>query len=216
MATQRDETSVLSGGNAAFIAELYARFVEDPGSVDQSWREFFSMLSDDARAVLNELKGASGARQRTRVIGVEEPQAAKKPANGKANGTIDVATARGAILDSLRALSLIRNYRTRGHLQANLDPLGLEPPKPHPELEIGHYGFTEADLGRPIFIDTVLGQETLTLGEIIDRMRTTYCDTVGVEYMHIQDPEQRAWLQERVEAGRNHTDFTVMGKRAIY
>jgi len=216
MAIPRDETSVLNGGNAAFIAELYARFVEDPSSVDQSWREFFSMMSDDARAVLSELKGASWGRQRTRVIGVEEPQAAKKPANGKANGAIDVATARGAILDSLRALQLIRNYRTRGHLQANLDPLGLEPPKSHPELEISHYGFTEADLGRPIFIDTVLGQETLTLSDILGRMRATYSGTVGVEYMHIQDPEQRAWLQERVESGLNRTDFTVMGKRAIY
>src|SRR5258706_2105956 len=183
MASQLDEISVLNGGNAAFIAELYARFVQDPSSVDPSWREFFAMMSDDARAVLEELKGASWARTRTKVIGAEDAQApAKKPANGKANGAIDVASARGAILDSLRAMTLVRNYRTRGHLLANLDPLGLEPPKAHPELEISHYGFTEADLDRPMFIDTVLGQETLTLRQIVERMRETYSSTVGIEY----------------------------------
>jgi 2-oxoglutarate dehydrogenase E1 component len=215
MATQLDENSILNGGNAAFIAELYARYAEDPNAVDPSWREFFAMMSDDARAVLEELKGASWARSRTKVIGVEDPQAAKKPANGKSNGAV-AAPSRSAILDSLRALTLIRTYRTRGHLMADLDPLGLEPPKPHPELEPSYYGFTDADLDRPIVIDTVLGEETLTLREIVARMRATYCGTVGVEYMHIQDLEQRSWLQERVESGLNRTEFTVKGKQAIY
>ncbi len=90
---------------------------------------------------------------------------------------------------------MIRVYRVRGHLEAQLDPLGLTVPEPHPELDPATYGFTEADMDRPIFIDNVLGRETATLREILGLLRQTYCGPIGVEYMHIQDPEQKAWLQ---------------------
>ncbi|MGB0196876.1 MAG: 2-oxoglutarate dehydrogenase E1 component, partial [Candidatus Puniceispirillaceae bacterium] len=111
---------------------------------------------------------------------------------------------------------LIRAYRIRGHLIANLDPLALEDKPLHPELDPKSYGFGDDDWDRPIFIDHVLGLETATLTEIIDRLRKTYCGTIGVEFMHIQDPAQKAWIQERIEAIGNHTDFTVKGKMAIY
>jgi 2-oxoglutarate dehydrogenase E1 component len=94
---------------------------------------------------------------------------------------------------------MIRVYRVRGHLEARLDPLGLTVPKPHPELDPATYGFAEADMDRPIFIDNVLGRETATLREIIAILRQTYCGPIGVEYMHIQDPAQKAWLQSRME-----------------
>ena len=123
---------------------------------------------------------------------------------------------RAATTDSLRAVMLIRAYRIRGHLLANLDPLGLEPEEIHPELDPASYGFGEDDWDRPIFIDNVLGLETATLQEIIERLRRTYCGTIGVEFMHIQDPAQKAWIQERIEAIGNQTDFTVKGKQAIY
>jgi len=123
---------------------------------------------------------------------------------------------RAATLDSLRAVMLIRAYRIRGHLIANLDPLALEDKPLHPELDPKSYGFGDDDWDRPIFIDHVLGLETATLTEIIDRLRQTYCGTIGVEFMHIQDPAQKAWIQERIEAIGNHTDFTVKGKMAIY
>ncbi len=99
----------------------------------------------------------------------------------------------------MRALMMIRVYRVRGHLEAQLDPLGLTVPKPHPELDPATYGFTEADMDRPIFIDNVLGRETATAREILAVLRQTYCGPIGVEYMHIQDPDQKAWLQRRIE-----------------
>ncbi|UEM20379.1 2-oxoglutarate dehydrogenase E1 component [Skermanella mucosa] len=224
-----DQSSFLFGSNATFIAELYARYLKDPQSVDQSWSSFFGELNDDAREVLDELRGASWAPNTTAVIG-EEPAPAAKPngsAQAKANGhaapngaaapasVIDQDQLRAATLDSLRALMLIRVYRVRGHLQATLDPLGLEKREQHPELDPKTYGFTDADWDRPIFINNVLGMETATLRQILEVLKKTYCGTIGVEFMHIQDPEQKAWIQERIEGGRNHTDFTVNGKKAI-
>ena len=118
-------------------------------------------------------------------------------------------------LDSIRALMLIRVYRVRGHLLANLDPLGLDGEKYHPELDFRTYGFVESDLDREIFIDNVLGLETATLRQIIEVVRQTYCGNIGVEYMHIQDPEQKAWIQRRIETIRNQTAFTNLGRRTI-
>ncbi len=116
---------------------------------------------------------------------------------------------------SIRALQLIRSYRVRGHLQATLDPLGLHEPEHHPELDPKTYGFTDADWDRPIYIHNVLGYETATLHEIVDLLQKTYCGNIGVEFMHIQDPEEKAWIQARIEQARNQTEFTQRGKRAI-
>ena len=110
---------------------------------------------------------------------------------------------------------LIQVYANRGHLIAKLDPLGLEKRAPHPELEAATYGFKESDYDRPIFIDGVLGRESATLRQIMAILRDTYCGHIGVEFMHIQEPDQKAWIQERIEGARNHTDFTARGKRAI-
>ena len=118
------------------------------------------------------------------------------------------AQIRQAVTDTLRALMLIRAYRIRGHLEADLDPLGLEEMLPHPELRYETYGFTEADLDRPIFIDNVLGLETATLREILALVKRTYCGTFALEYMHISDPAQSAWLKERIEGYGKEISFT--------
>ncbi len=110
---------------------------------------------------------------------------------------------------------MIRVYRVRGHLEAQLDPLGLTVPKPHPELDPATYGFTEADMDRPVFIDNVLGRETATAREILAVLRQTYCGPIGVEYMHIQDPEQKAWLQRRIEGAPWAGSFDADAKRTI-
>lgn len=223
MTNQFDETSFLTGGNAVFIAELYARFVEDPSSVDASWVQFFNELRDDGSAIVQDFKGTPGAKRDLKIIGAVDPEAAaaaaaaaKKGGKDKAAApAVDPAAQRQAVLDSIRALMLIRTYRVRGHLEADLDPLGMAKREPHPELDYRTYGFTEADLDREIFIDNVLGLESATLRQIISVVRATYCGKIGVEFMHIQDPDQKAWIQKRVESVRNHTDFTPRGKRAI-
>ncbi|MFQ5955029.1 MAG: 2-oxoglutarate dehydrogenase E1 component [Kiloniellales bacterium] len=229
MTTPIEQLSFLYGTNEAFLAELYARYLDDPTSVDPGWREFFDELGDDAAEVLRDRRGASWAPRETRVIGDGEPAPAAqaavapataapaaapppRPAYGPAAGAEDV---RRATLDSTRALMLIRAYRVRGHLEARLDPLDLEKPAPHPELDPATYGFSEADRDRPIFINYMLGLESAPLHQIIRILRQTYCGSIGVEYMHIQDPDQKAWIQERIEGLHKQPDFTARGKRTI-
>ncbi|MCO6416636.1 2-oxoglutarate dehydrogenase E1 component [Siccirubricoccus sp. KC 17139] len=208
--------SAMTGANAAYLADTYARWVENPGSVDPSFAELFAALNDDARAVLTDALGASWA-PRPRGGFAPEPEAppAAKGRDGKAAAAADPAAIRAAQLDSIRALMLIRSYRVRGHLEAQLDPLGLQQPKPHQELSPAFWGFTEADLDRPIFINGVLGLETASVRQILEVCRATYCGPIGVEFMHIQDPEQKAWIQQRMEGAPWVSAFDAAGKRQI-
>ncbi|KLN59977.1 2-oxoglutarate dehydrogenase [Kiloniella spongiae] len=188
------------GPKAGELADLYAQFISRPDSVDAGWQSFFSNLEEDAKDLLAGIHGVS-------TVPVAPAQASGVPLSDEEN--------RRAILDSIRALMLIRAYRVRGHLEANLDPLGLKPINPHPELDPKAYGFSDADMDHPIFINGVLGLETATLRQIVERVRKTYCGKIGVEFMHIQEPEQKAWIQERIEGINNRTDFTAKGKQAI-
>ena len=206
--------TALNGGNAAFIGDLYARWVQDPASVDPSFSELFDSLNDEARSVLTDATGASWA---PRPSSVEEPSAEANAARSSALAAVaqgGVAT-RSAIVDSIRALMMIRVYRVRGHLEAKLDPLGLQVPKTHSELDPANYGFGPGDWDRPIFIDRVLGREQATLREIVDVLRRSYCGPLGVEFMHIQDPEQKAWIQKRIEGAPWAGAFDADSKRTI-
>ena len=209
--------SAFSGANAAFIADMYARWVEDPASVDPSFGDLFEGLNDDQRSVLTDASGASWAPRHSSfdpettplppVPGAgEEPVSFERRAGDRG---------RAAILDSIRALMLIRVYRVRGHLEANLDPLGLQKPKAHPELDPRNYGFGEADLDRPIFIDNVLGRESASVREIVRTLRQCYCGTIGVEFMHIQDPEQKSWIQRKFENTTWRNELSADGRERI-
>jgi len=232
----------LSGTNATYVAEMFARYLDDPTSVDASWAGFFAGLDDEARDILGELGGASWASSASAVVGAganggrvaeecsmatpEDYNSAPSPvemmgaglptmARGLA-GHAQAKLVRQATMDSIGALMMIRVYRVRGHLIANFDPLGLEGNAHHPELDPKTYGFSEADMDRPIFINNVLGMETATLREIMTVLKETYCGSIGVEFMHMQDPEERSWIQRRIESIRNQTQFTFKGKRFIY
>ena len=128
---------------------------------------------------------------------------------------LNPAASFSATQDSIRALMLIRAYRVMGHLAADLDPLGLSERKMHKELRAETYGFTDADLDRPIFIDKVLGLEMATVREILKILRRTYCWHIGVEFMHITSPVQKSWIQQRIEGKDKDVTFTLEGKRAI-
>ena len=200
-----DGTSFLTGANAGFIAELYARYLEDPAALDESWRCFFAELNDDNSAVFAELRGPSWGERAPRVI-----------KDGAAAATaIDGEALRQATSDSIRALQLIRSYRVRGHLEADLDPLGLEKRGPFPELDYRTYGFTETDLDHEIYINNLFGRERASLREIIAILRETYCGKIGVEYMHIQEPAERAWIQEKFENQQRRSGLSPQIKKEI-
>jgi len=212
------DLSLLSGANATFVAEMNALWQRDPKAVDKSWAAYFEHLRQIGGDFAAVEAGPSWGREASRVVGAIDPEESiKAVAAGHVSGRrVNAGDIRAATLDSLRAVMLIRAYRIRGHLLANLDPLALEEKPLHPELDPATYGFGEEDWDRPIFIDYVLGLETATLREIVAQLRKTYCGTIGVEFMHIQDPAQKAWIQERIEAIGNRTDFTLRGKKAIY
>jgi 2-oxoglutarate dehydrogenase E1 component len=228
-------TSFLQGANAAYIEEMQAQYERNPGSVSDEWRHFFASLQDERlehskggdghdgpswarpleqaeaegdRELLGALTGDYGETER-RIRGQLQARAVA--------GGFDLGPAASlrATQDSIRALMLIRAYRAMGHLAADLDPLGLAERKKHRELRPDFYGFTEADLDRPIFIDKVLGLETATIREILRILKRTYCRHVGVEFMHITNPAQKSWIQERIEGRDKDIAFTPEGKRAI-
>jgi 2-oxoglutarate dehydrogenase E1 component len=221
-----EQTSFLFGANAPFIEELYERYLGDPNAVDTEWRTFFEALGEHKSDVLAEMRGASWAPNGAHVIGALDVDSLPSPANRnvKGNGAaLPAAIAnktedeiRAAALDTSRAFLLIRSYRIRGHLEADLDPLGLVRQARHRELDPATYGFGDGDWDRPILIFGSLGLgESATLRQIWDRLRKTYCGKIGVEYMHISDPDQKAWIQERIEHVENRTEFTPEGRRMI-
>ena len=130
------------------------------------------------------------------------------------SGPGDSAELRRATSNSIRALQLIRAYRVRGHLEADLDPLGLDKRGPQPELDYRTYGFDEADLDRDIFINN-LGRERATLRELIALLRAIYCGKIGVEYMHIQVLAERAWIQQKFERRQSRPVLSPAAKKAI-
>ena len=135
----------------------------------------------------------------------------------KSSNAINIheGTSKNATLDSIRAIMMIRAYRIRGHLKANLDPLGLIEKIEHAELQPETYGFKAEDMERQIFLDNVLGLEFATLKEILEILNRTYCSTVGIEFMHISDPEEKSWLQQRIEGKDKEITFTDLGKEFI-
>ncbi|GBQ63690.1 2-oxoglutarate dehydrogenase E1 [Ameyamaea chiangmaiensis NBRC 103196] len=206
-------SGALSGANTVYLADLYARWAEDPAGVDPSFAAIFAAMDDEAAAVLHDATGASWAPRASMIEDeVAAPVAVATPAS--AEGVIAAAQ------DSLRATQLIRAYRVRGHLEARLDPLGLQVPKPHADLDPATYGFGPDDLDRPIYLGQIVASllgdnATATVNQIVAALRSVYCGPIGTEYMHVQNPEQRLWLQARLEGDNWRTGTTATEKKAI-
>ncbi|WP_336293782.1 2-oxoglutarate dehydrogenase E1 component [Bartonella sp. CB169] len=229
------QTSFLYGGNADYIDQLYAEYEKDPTSVDSQWRSFFKNLQDNKEDVLKNAEGATWQRNHWPLKANGELVSAldgdwssleqyfgdklkKKTTSGAAEKG-EIFSKQDVILatrDSVQALMMIRAFRARGHLRAQLDPLKLaEKIEDYKELSPEAYGFTPADYERPIFIDNVLGVEYATIPQILEILNRIYCSTIGMEYMHISDPVQKAWLQERIEGSNKNVVFTQKDKKAI-
>jgi len=230
-----EQSSFLYGGNARYVEDLYSTFKQNPAAVDAHWRQFFSELEngavphqpswakknwppvadDELTAALDGDWTAYNKAHAPPPPKGAKPVAAAPAPSAEPVPAVSADEVKRAALDSLRALMLIRAYRMRGHLSADLDPLRLKAASESPELDPAYYGFTEADYDRPIYIDNVLGMERATMRQIVDVVRKTYCGTMGVEFMHITDPKQKAWIQQRIEGENKEISFTKEGKKAI-
>ncbi len=226
-------SSFMQGHNAEYLEQLYAQYANDPNAVDAAWAEFFRQMGDAELDVKAEAQGPSWARRDWPPVpgddltaaltgdwpepATEAKEAGNKIAAKAAEKGVQVSdeAIKRAVLDSIRALMLIRAYRIRGHLAADLDPLGMLEAVPHPELDPKTYGFTEADMDRPIFIDNVLGLQVASIRQILELVKRTYCGTFALQYMHISDPEEAAWLKERIEGLGKEIHFTREGRKAI-
>lgn len=220
------ETAFLYGGSAVWIEQMQAAYAANPNSVPTEWRAFFSELGDEAVDATRNANGASWKRtswpnpesaEETAALDSNwtllEPQLEKKlKANAPAASEADIAL---SVKDSVRAIMMIRAFRMRGHLHAQLDPLGIEDKGHQPELDPVSYGFGPEDMDREIFIDGVLGLDQANMRTILEIVRRTYCSTLGIEFMHISNPEEKGWLQERIEGPDKAIAFTPEGKRAI-
>ena len=203
--------SFLNSANAPYVAELYFKFTQNPNSIDDSWKSFFSSLNEDELSIISDFGGPEWKKRDTNVIDDISFDKVIRSSSG-----VDFNSFKTSTLDSIRALRIIRAYRINGHLIANLDPLNLHEKNYHPELDYKSYGFSDNDLDREIFIDGSLGLERATLNEIIKILNKTYASSIGVEFLHIQSVEQKQWVQERIEEVYNKTNFTIQGKKAIF
>ncbi len=214
MTSALELTQFLYGPNGGFIEDLYAKYKANPASVDPSWQSFFAGLGAE-QASTGPSWGRKNGWHALDEDGVAGPNGlADKSAKRAEKAGASAAEVRAAALDTIRAYMLIRAYRIRGHLKADLDPLGIDK-MDHPELDPAAFGFTAADMDRPIFIDGLMGLETATIREILVLLKRAYCSTIGVEYMHIYHTEQRAWIQARIEGRDKEVHFTPEGKKAI-
>ncbi len=185
----------LNSHNLSFVEELYEQYLSDPNSVGAEWREFFEAMRRNS--------GGNGANKRIRPR--IKPRSVFNPAGS--NGGAAPETDLEALNLQDRVDQLIRAYRVRGHMMAKLDPLGLPRPE-QPELDPAYYGFTEADLSRTFSTNTIDGPQVLTLRRIIERLRDTYCRSIGVQFMHIDDMSMKSWLQQHMEGSENRLELT--------
>ena len=207
------KTSFLSGINSEFINQFYSDYLNDPNSLPNSWIKFFDGLSEDEKLILDDLNGPSWSPEKK--IQKSKSYLIDNEKNKEVNEDLNLNSVKEASKDSVRAIMLIRAYRIRGHLIANLDPLSIQKKEEHPELKPETYGFNKKDYKRKIFLDGVLGLQYADLSQILDILKRTYCSAIGYEFMHMGDPEEKAWIRNRIEGPEKDIVFTQNGKKAI-
>ena len=193
------KTSFLSKTNSSFIEQLYLRYVKEDPSLPESWRDYFSDLNEDVKSIIKEIEGPSWIRKNL----VENTR------------DDNSSTLEQQKIDSIKAIALIRSYRIRGHLIANLDPLGMMKREYLHELHPSDHGFKKEDYERKIYLSSYLDTSYSTIKDIMFKLRRVYCATIGAEYMHISDPVEKIWFRERMEKNENQINFTNKGKKAI-
>ena len=221
-----ETTSFLSKSNSSYIELMYEKYSNNPDNVPESWRQYFEGINDNQDLVKKEVSGASWTPKKLKHTSDIDADIYEKFIPENLNYSLESKIAKekpqssssdieSSTKDSVRAIMMIRAYRIRGHLQSELDPLELSKKEYAPELDPKTYGFTDSDMNKKIFLDEVLGLKYATLKEILDILKRTYCSNIGFEFMHMNDPEEKSWIQARIEGKDKEIHFTERGKKAI-
>ena len=209
-----EKTSFLSKSNSAFIENMYLKYISNNSQLPQGWKEFFDGLGEEKNNILNEIQGPSWTPKKSNIKKTID----QREISMKETSSEIISSAKDYEKEkeqSVKAIALIRAYRIRGHLIANLDPLGLMERKYLDELHPSDHGFKKEDYNHNIYLNGYMDRKYATINEILSFLRSTYCSTIGAEYMHISDPVEKKWFRERMEKKENQLHFTDKGKKAI-
>ena len=210
-----DKTSFLEGSNTPFIEELYLKYLNDPESIPESWKIFFDGLNENQKIVRSEIQGPSWNPKKSSFSNLVSKKEYIDDESLNDNIPILSENYEAEKQESVKAIALIRAYRIRGHLIADLDPLGMMERKYLHELHPADHGFKKEDYNKKIYVHSYMDRGYVTINEILSSLKKIYCSTIGVEYMHISDPLEKVWFRERMEKEENHLKFTKNGKKAI-
>ena len=216
-----EKTSFLNKSNSAFIERMYLKFINKEADLPESWKDYFEGIGDELNIVAKEINGPSWGPKKNKVDIDELQKKIDQKENNLENKLVDRSEKFNYQLlansnkDSISAVSLIRAYRLRGHLLANLDPLGMRESDYLDELHPEFYGFKKENYDKKIFLNGVINRKDATIKEILKFLKKTYCGNVGYEFMHISNPDERKWFRDRIEQDANALEFTKNGKEAI-
>ena len=216
-----EKTSFLNKSNSAFIERMYLKFINKEADLPESWRDYFEGIGDGLNIIAKEINGPSWGPKKNKVDIDELQKKIDQKENNLEDNLVDKSEKFNYQLlansnkDSISAVSLIRAYRLRGHLLANLDPLGMRESDYLDELHPEFYGFKKENYDKKIFLNGVINRKDATIKEILKFLKKTYCGNVGYEFMHISNPDERKWFRDRIEQDSNALEFTKNGKEAI-
>jgi len=194
------KTSFLSKSNSSFIEEMYLRFIEKDPTLPESWKDYFKSLDEDLTSVAKEIEGPSWQPNKKKInINIEKYKKELDTTVESLSSDINDQNSEQSKADSIKAITLIRAYRIRGHLIANLDPLGMMERKYLHELHPADHGFKKEDYNKKIYIGEYMDREYATINELLSFLRKTYCSKNGNKYMGISDPLEKKWFRERME-----------------
>ena len=216
-----ENTSFLSKSNSAFIEQMYLKFINKDKDLPESWQNYFESIGEELNIIAKEINGPSWGPSKSKVDIDELQRKIDQKENNLENGNIDESEKFNYQLladsnkDSISAVSLVRAYRLRGHLLANLDPLNMRESDYLDELHPEFYGFKKENYNKKIFLNGIINRKYANIKEILKFLKKTYCGQIGYEYMHISNPTERKWFRDRIEKDDNALQFTKNGKEAI-
>ncbi len=216
-----EKTSFLNKSNSAFIERMYLKFVNRDADLPESWKDYFEGIGDELNVIAKEINGPSWGPKKNKIDINELQKKIDQKENNLENNIVDRSgkfnyqVLADSNKDSISAVSLIRAYRLRGHLLANLDPLGMRESDYLDELHPEFYGFKKENYDKKIFLNGVINRKDASIREILKFLKKTYCGNIGYEFMHISNPDERKWFRDRIEKDSNALEFTKNGKEAI-